>query len=73
MDRIRYPQLLPDLASGLTLSDLNYPYLEQISMVPKVFEFLMFNFTYWSKVLLSVNPTPLCEHDVKVKDLEFLC
>ena len=30
--------LLPDLASGLTLSGSNYPYLEQSFMVPKRFE-----------------------------------
>ena len=29
---------LPDLAPGLTLSGSNYPYLEQIFMVPKRFE-----------------------------------
>ena len=30
--------LLPDLAPGLTLNGSNYPYLEQIFMVPKRFE-----------------------------------
>ena len=35
--------LLPDLAPGLTLNGSNYPYLEQIFMVPKRFEPLMFD------------------------------
>ena len=38
-----YCYLLPDLAPGLTLSGSNYPYLEQFSMVPKLFEPLKFD------------------------------
>ena len=33
---LNYPHLPPDLALWLTLSGSNYPYLEQISMVPKM-------------------------------------
>ena len=40
---LNYRHLLPDLASWLTLSGSNYPYLEQISMVPKMFELLSFD------------------------------
>ena len=36
------PDLLPDLAQWFTLNGLNYPYLEQISMVPNMFESLRF-------------------------------
>ena len=35
--------LLSDMAPLLNLSDLSYPYLVQISMVPKVFEPLKFD------------------------------
>ena len=34
-----------DLVSGLTLSDSNYPYFEQISMVQKMFELLHFDYS----------------------------
>ena len=44
-----YCHLLPDLASWLTLSGSNYPYLEQISMVPNMFEPLRFNFMHFRK------------------------
>ena len=40
---LNYHYLLPDLARGLTLSGLNYPYLAQISMVPKMLEPLRFD------------------------------
>ena len=40
---INFRNLLPDLASRFTLSGSNYPYLEQISMVPKRFELLRFD------------------------------
>ena len=42
-----YRHLLPDLAPWLNLIGSNYPSLEQISMVPKMFESLKFdcNFT----------------------------
>ena len=39
--------LLPDLAPWLTLKGSNYPYLEQISMVPKMFEALQFDYTFF--------------------------
>ena len=35
---LNYRHLLPDLAACLTLSGSNYPYLEHIFMVPKMFE-----------------------------------
>ena len=38
-----YRYLLPDLAPWLTISGSNYPYLEQISMVPKMFVPLKFD------------------------------
>ena len=38
-----YCYLLPDLAPCLTLSGSNYPWLEQFSMVPKMFEPLKFD------------------------------
>ena len=38
-----YHHLLPDLAPWLTLSGSNYSYLEQIFMVPKMFEPLKFD------------------------------
>ena len=40
---LNYRYLLPDLALWLTLSGSSYPYLEQISMVPKMFEPLKFD------------------------------
>ena len=42
---INYRHLLPDLAPWLNLTGLNYPLLEQISMVPKMFEPLKFDCT----------------------------
>ena len=38
-----YHHLLPDMVPWLTLSGSNYPCLEQISMVPKMFEPLKFD------------------------------
>ena len=43
---LNYRHLLSGLASWFTLSGSNYPYLEQISMVPKIFEPLEFDYTY---------------------------
>ena len=43
---LNYRHLLPGLASWLTLSGSNYPCLEQISMVPKMFEPLKFDCMY---------------------------
>ena len=40
---LNYRHLLPDLASWLTLSGSNYLCLEQIFMVPKMFEPLKFD------------------------------
>ena len=40
---INYRHLLPDLAPLLNLIGSNYPSLEQISMVPKMFEPLKFD------------------------------
>ena len=42
---LNYRHLLPDLAPWLTLSCSNYPYLEQISIVSKMFEPLKFDCT----------------------------
>ena len=39
-----YYNLLPDLVPLLTLSGYNYPYLEQISMVPMMFKPLKFDY-----------------------------
>ena len=39
----KYRYLLPDLAPWLTLSGSNYPCLEQLSMVPKMFQPLKFD------------------------------
>ena len=41
----KYRHLFPDLAPWLNLIVSNYPSLEQISMVPKMFEPLKFDFT----------------------------
>ena len=43
---INYRHLLPDLAPWLNLIASNYPSIEQISMVPKIFEPLKFNCVY---------------------------
>ena len=43
---ILFPIVSSDLALRLTLSGSNYPYLEQISMVPKMFEPLRFDCIY---------------------------
>ena len=40
---LHYHHLLPDLVPCLTHSGLNYPYLEQIPMVPKMIELLKFD------------------------------
>ena len=42
---LNYPHLPPDLALWLTLSGSNYPCLEQLYMVPKMFEPLRFDCT----------------------------
>ena len=44
---LNYHYFLPDLASRLTLSGSSYPYLEQISMIPKMFEPLRFGFFFF--------------------------
>ena len=44
---LNYPHLPPDLALWLTLSGSNYPCLEQISMVPKMFEPLKFDCNHY--------------------------
>ena len=46
---LNYRYLLPDLAPWLIFSgsNSNYPYLEQISMVPKMFEPLRFDFKFY--------------------------
>ena len=45
---LNYCHLLLDLAPWLTLSGSNYPYLKQVSMVPKMFEPLKFDCIYHS-------------------------
>ena len=40
---LNYPHLPPDVALWLSLSGSNYPRLEQISMVPKMFEPFQFD------------------------------
>ena len=44
---LNYPRLPPDLAVGLTLSGSNFPFLEQFSMVLKMFEILRSNCVIW--------------------------
>ena len=48
--------LLPDLAPGLTLNGWNYPYLEQIFMVPKRFEPSRFDCMCAQRKLESAAP-----------------
>ena len=42
---LKYRHLLPELSPWLILSGFNYPYLEQISMIPKMFKPLTFEYT----------------------------
>ena len=46
---LSYPHLPRDLVLGLTLNGSNYPGLEQISMVPKIFELLKFDWSLFAK------------------------
>ena len=62
---LNFHHLLPDLAPWVTLSGSNYPYLEQISMVQKMFEPLKFdctmflhNFLYLMQNRVDPNQTP---------------
>ena len=43
----KYRHLLPDIAPWLTLSGSNYARLEQISMFPKMFGLLKFDFIFY--------------------------
>ena len=52
--------LLPDLAPGLTLSGSNYPYLEQIFMVPKRFEPSKFDCILFIRVHHLLDCQPRC-------------
>ena len=45
---LNYRNSLPDLVAWLTLCGSNYPYLDQISMVPKMFEPLKCNCISWA-------------------------
>ena len=52
---LNYRYLLPELVPWLTLSGSNYPCLERISMVPKMFEPLKFDCIYkqaWEQFLM---------------------
>ena len=49
------PVMLPELALRLTLISSNYPCLEGIFMVPKVFEPLKFYFIWFSVVVILLN------------------
>ena len=51
---INYRHLLPGLAPWLSLVGSNYPSLEQISMVPKMFEPLKFDCTIQRQVSVAV-------------------
>ena len=53
-DFLNYRYLLPDLVPWLTLSGSNYSYLEQISMVPKMFEPLKFDCKYFSYLSVKI-------------------
>ena len=46
---LNYVNMPPDLALWLILTGSNYPCLEQINMVPKMFELLRFDCTYNKK------------------------
>ena len=52
---LNYRVLLPALVSRLTLSGSNYPYLEQISTVPKMFEPLKFDCKYIMALLFKAS------------------
>ena len=56
---INYRHLLPDQAPWLNLTGSNYPYLEQNSMVPKMFEPLKFDCNQ-ELLLLTVPSRFLC-------------
>ena len=51
----------PDLAQLSTLISSNYPCLELIFMVPKVFEPLKFDFSYENLSSLAVQYLPVSE------------
>ena len=54
---LNYRYLLPELVPWLTLSGSNYPCLERISMVPKMFEPLRFDcsFFFFMQTLLLMS------------------
>ena len=52
---LNYQHLLPDLAQLLTLSGSNYPYPEQVSVVPKMFEPLKFDCNFDEVLFCSVT------------------
>ena len=61
--------LSPNLAPSLTLSGSNYPYLERISMVPKMFELSRFDCTlphlHKMSELKPNNPVPFRRMDIQ--------
>ena len=71
---LNYRYLLPDLASYLTLSSSNYPYLEQSSMVPKMFEPLKFVcILFCFSLVCNVCPILCCRFTLPRGDIRKLC
>ena len=70
---LNYRHLLPDPAPWLTLSGSNYLYLEQISMVPKIFEPLKFDCSKltWNCKTLSVAPLECMRFPAVVVNLDW--
>ena len=52
---LNYSHLSPDLVLQLTHSGLNYPCLEQIFMVPKIFKLMKFNCIFHYSMLTVMN------------------
>ena len=61
----RYCYLLPELVPRLTLSDSNYPCLERISMVPKIFQPLKFD----CSTQKAYNSAMLMVRTLKLRDV----
>ena len=67
---LNYRHLLPDLATWLTLSGSNYPYLEHISMVPK--RFVIEVWLFFLRYIYLVHKVK-CEMNVKISSQTKLC
>ena len=60
LEHINYHHMLPDLAPWLNLSGSNYRSLEQISMVPKMFEPLKFDCVWNQPLCYGQSDWDLC-------------